>query len=189
MRLLAERAGVSLVTPYNLFGSKKAIMQALLDEDIARFAAELERGSDNPLEMLFRVVSLGNAYFKREPGYYRAVIFAILGEGGEEYRMMFGGPRRALWHELVEHAIADKYLRDDVDAALLADHLSAVYFINILEWLSGETSLSRVEYKTRYAFAMALCGVARQRHVGRLREQIAVMQDKLKPRARRKTAS
>jgi len=31
MRALAERAGVSLVTPYKLFGSKLAGMQALLD--------------------------------------------------------------------------------------------------------------------------------------------------------------
>ncbi|MGD8829867.1 MAG: TetR/AcrR family transcriptional regulator, partial [Pseudomonadales bacterium] len=41
MRMLAEKSGVSLVTPYNLFGSKQAIMGTLLDEDIGQFAKQL----------------------------------------------------------------------------------------------------------------------------------------------------
>ena len=58
MRALAERAGVSLVTPYNLFGSKQAIMFALLDEDISKFGAQLARSRKDPLDMLFQAVTL-----------------------------------------------------------------------------------------------------------------------------------
>jgi AcrR family transcriptional regulator len=34
MRALAEQAGVSIATPYNLFGSKQTIMFAVLDDDL-----------------------------------------------------------------------------------------------------------------------------------------------------------
>ena len=37
MRALAARAGVSPATPYNLFGSKQAVLQAVYDADQEEF--------------------------------------------------------------------------------------------------------------------------------------------------------
>ena len=43
MRALAEEAGVSIATPYNLFGSKQAILSAVMDADLSRFKETLAR--------------------------------------------------------------------------------------------------------------------------------------------------
>jgi len=180
MRVLAERSGVSLVTPYNLFGSKQAIMGALLDEDIRQFGAQLARSRRDALDMLFRAVTLGQSYFGRDQGYYRAVLSAVYSEGGsEEYRSMFRGPRLALWRNLVQAAIDKRFLRSDVDCNVLAGNLSAIYFANILAWAAGEISLQEMEQRTCYGFAMSLFATARSKYTARLREQICTAQNSL----------
>lgn len=190
MRALAERAGVSLVTPYNLFGSKQAIMFALLDEDIEQYAAQLARGRQDPLKMLFRAVTLGTEYFNRDQHYYRAVFFAVASDdGGRELRTAFGGPRMALWERLVEQAIADGYLIRDADCHTLASHLSSVYLTNIMAWAAGQMSLKAMELRTLYGFAIALAAMAHTKHSAGLRRQALVYQGRLVGlRRRRKVA-
>lgn len=179
MRALADRAEVSLVTPYNLFGSKRAIMNTLLDEDIRVYGDELSRSQQDPLEMFFRAVTLGRDHFDRQQNYYRAVLFAVYAEGGTEYRSMFRGPRRALWRRLVETAVAEGYLVAEVEADALAVQLAAIYFANILEWVVGEMSLEEMEQRTHYGFALALYAMATPEHASRMRERIFAAQRSL----------
>ena len=179
MRALAERAGVSLVTPYNLFGSKQAIMYQLLDEDISRFGRQLVRSKKDPLDMLFRAVTLGRKYFDDEADYYRAVLFSVYSDGGTEYRSMFQGPRMALWRSLVEKAVKDGYLAKEVDANAFANNLASIYFANILEWVAGGISLRAMEIRTHYGFALALHSMAKPAHRARMREQVMSAQSRL----------
>jgi AcrR family transcriptional regulator len=188
MRALAERAGVSLVTPYNLFGSKQGIMFALLDEDIDQYAAQLGRSRQDPLKILFRAVTLGTEYFKRDQPYYRAVMFAVTNGGGREFRAAFGGPRQALWERLVEQAIDQGYLIRDTDRRALAGHLGTVYFANIVAWASGQLSLKAMELRTLYGFAMALAAMATEKHTAKLRRQVLVYQGRLAVLGRRNAA-
>lgn len=188
MRALAERAGVSVVTPYNLFGSKQAIMNALLDEDIGQYGAQLSRSRQDPLEIFFRAVTLGKIYFQRDQHYYRAVLFAVYADGGAEYRKTFGGPRRALWRSLVENAVASGYLRQDVDVDALSRNLAGIYFAHILEWITGEMSLEELETRTHYGFAMSLYSMAAPAHAERMRERIQRAQLRL-PSVRRRRAA
>lgn len=189
MRALAERAGVSLVTPYNLFGSKQAIMFSLLDEDIEQYAAQLARCRQDPLNMLFRAVTLGNEYFRRDQHYYRAMFFAVTNNGGRELRVAFGGPRMALWERLVGEAIAEGHLIGGADRRALADHLGSVYLANIVAWASGQMSLKVMELRTLYGFAMALATMATDRYTAGLRERALDYQDRLVALRHRRSAA
>ncbi|MFT7653929.1 MAG: AcrR family transcriptional regulator [Limisphaerales bacterium] len=179
MRVLAKRAGVSLVTLYNLFGSKQAIMYALLDEDIQQYGGQLSRSRLDPLAILFRAVTLGKTHFEREPDYYKAILFAVYSNGGTEFRTMFRGPRRELWRRLVAEAVEAQCLEEWVDCEAFSVHLATIYFANILEWVAGEISLKDVETRTHYGFALALLGVATQTHTDVLLERITKAQKKL----------
>ncbi|MDO8381258.1 hypothetical protein [Phenylobacterium sp.] len=53
MRALATGAGVSLATPYNLFGSKRAIVLAVLDDVRAFHERFSHLSSADPLERIF----------------------------------------------------------------------------------------------------------------------------------------
>ena len=180
MRVLAERSGLSLVTPYNLFGSKQAIMGALLDEDMALFASHLSRSRKDPLDRIFHAVTLGTRYFGQDEGYYRAVLAAVYSDtGNDEYRAKFSGPRLALWRSLVGAAIGEGYLRQDTDTRVLAYHLSSAFYANILAWAAGQIALAELEQRTLYGFGMALFAAARPAHHARLRRRISDAQNTL----------
>lgn len=172
MRQLAIEAEVSLVTPYNLFGSKQAILQRLLDEDIGAFAVELKQIQSNALDQIFEAVTLGRAYFERDESYYRAVLGAVYTESGSDYRAAFRGPRRALWQSLVEAAMRDGYLVTSPHSRALTAHLAGIYLINILEWVYGDIVIQLMEARTHYGFALALAGHAEPAYVPELQKRV-----------------
>ena len=71
MRLIASRAGVSIATAYNLFGSKQAVVLAVLEDRqnfIERFASLKAR---NPLDLVFAAHELAVSYYTQDPEFYR----------------------------------------------------------------------------------------------------------------------
>lgn len=186
MRALSERAGLSITTPYNLFGSKQAIMQALLDEDIETFSEAVNRSRAGEIDRFFRAVSQGVEAFARDDGYYRAVMAAVYREGGPQYRSTFRVPRRLFWRRLVEDAIRAGCLSDEVEAEPFSVNLAAIFFSHILEWVAGEMALEEVEARTHYGFALALLAFADDRHREMLRKKAMTAQGKLCRAARRR---
>jgi AcrR family transcriptional regulator len=180
MRALAQGAELSLVTPYNLFGSKQAIMYALLDEDLQQYGSELARSKKDPLDMLFRAVTLGKLYFSRDQEYYKAIFSSVYTDGGAEYRSMFRGPRRELWAQLVKDAVDERFLESETDPRAFALNLASIYFANILEWVAGEISLREMEVRTHYGFALALHSLAGRGYKGRLREEVRRAQRRIR---------
>lgn len=183
MRALSERAKLSSRTPYNLFGSKQAIMQALLDEDIQEFAETLPRVRRNELELFFEAVTHGTRAFAENPAYYRAVMAAVYQEGGRQYRSTFRGPRRIFWRLLVEDAIRAGYLSKEVKADPFSVNLAAIFFSHILEWVADEIDLEEVEARTHYGFGLALMALAKPSHRPALQDRVLKAQRKLTRRA------
>ena len=179
MRALSERAGVSITTPYNLFGSKQAIMQALLDEDIHGYAQALHESAANELELFFEAVTRGVEAFAEADSYYRAVMAAVYQDSGRDYRSTFRAPRRLFWRELVENAVRVGYLSKDVEPEPFSVNLAAIFFSHILEWVAGEIDLDQLEARTHYGFALALLGMASPRHRPFLRRQVVESQQRL----------
>jgi len=171
MRPLADRAGVSVSTTYNLFGSKQAVLAALLDRDIVDYQARLQNQDGDALERLFAAVRLGSSLFGSEPDYWRAVLAAVYGAGAE-YRIIFRGPRRAFWRSLVGDAIAAGFIAGDLRPETFATNLVFTYFAAIMEWVSGEMSLQELEERVQFGFALSLRAVAQPSAVARLDERI-----------------
>jgi AcrR family transcriptional regulator len=67
MRALAARAGVSLATPYNLFGSKRAIVLAVLDDVREYHDRFAHLRSTDPLERLFGAVDIAIDFLRGRP--------------------------------------------------------------------------------------------------------------------------
>jgi AcrR family transcriptional regulator len=161
MKLLAERAGVGIATPYNLFGSKQDVMLAVIDQDVATFQERVARSRHpSELEALFRAVTLAKQVYSAEPNFYRAVLLAVYNSGGREFRAMFSGPRRAFWQGLVSGAIGAGFIRHDVEAAPLTLHLAHVFASVLLNWVLGDISLDEMEAQIQYGFSLSLMGVS-----------------------------
>jgi AcrR family transcriptional regulator len=79
MRALAAEAGVGFATPFNHFGSKNAIMQALSARLIARMAARFKDASP-PGDAIDRVLAMGRiavALLLEQPAVYRMVVGSL----------------------------------------------------------------------------------------------------------------
>lgn len=180
MKALADQAGVSLATPYNLFGSKQAIMFAVLDADLVHYQRRLEKLRADKLEIFFRAVSLATARYAKEPAFYKAVLFAVYNDGGREYRAMFSGPRHAMWCAMVQDAIDAGVLGPGTAADIFAVHLGRTFFACILEWVSGESTLAGLEVWVHYGFAVALRGMATPDSAARLERKLELLQRRMK---------
>lgn len=180
MRALAEAAGVSIATPYNLFGSKQAVMYAVLDADLAQYQEHLENLDTDELDVFFEAVSLAASLYSAEPGFYRAVLFAAYNDGGTEFRAMFSGPRHAMWRRLVNNAKAAGLLDEAVEANSFAINLGHIFFSCIIEWVNGLLTLEEMEARVQYGFAVTLRGMATPEASERLYKRAVAMQKRLK---------
>jgi AcrR family transcriptional regulator len=180
MRGLADKAGVSIATPYNLFGSKQAVMFAVLDADLEQYQEQLERLRADEIDVFFKAVSLATALYSAEPGFYRAVLFAAYNDGGTGFRAMFSGPRHAMWRQLVNNAREAGMLIDEVEPNSFAVNLGHIFFSCIIEWVNGLLSLQEMEARTHYGFAVALRGVSTPGSSERLWEKITSTQKRLR---------
>lgn len=180
MRGLADRSGVSLATPYNLFGSKQAIIEAVLAADVALFVSRAsELSVSDPIQRIFDVLRLAMHFYRAEPSFYRALFSALFNAGSLDLAMMFNPPRHAFWQGLVQQAVADGALLADTDSALFARALGHSFGAGMLEWVGQEVDLERVETALGYDFALMLAGAATPAHQGALHERVRERQRRL----------
>jgi len=179
MRALADLAGVSIATPYNLFGSKQAIMIAILETEMQAYREQLERVRSDELEALFKAVTVATARYSAAPGFHRALLFSVYNDGGTEFRSMFSGTSHALWRGLVEGAIQAGQLSADVEPNAFAMTLEQIFFACLLEWVYGQLTMEELEIRVQYGFALTLLSMAEPASAPRLRERALTMQKRL----------
>jgi AcrR family transcriptional regulator len=179
MRALAEQAGVSIATPYNLFGSKQAIMFAVLDADLEYYQKRLAKVRVDELDVFFKAVSLATTLYSTEPSFYRAVLFAVYNDGGREFKSMFGGPRHIMWKGFVQDAVKAGFLSSDVEPDAFAINLGRTFFSAILEWVSGELTLPELEAWVQYGFALSLSAMSTPLSADRLHDKAVAQQVRL----------
>jgi len=160
MRALASRAGVSLATPYNLFGSRQAIVLAVL-EDIReyqeRFAA---LRSADPIERIFAAVHLALEYYKNDPRFYRALWGAVFNVSEEVRSDILNPHRSAFWEGLISDAIEAGAISREIDSNVLQMQLDFIFRAAMHGWVVGEVEEDKLTPTVFCGFAMVLTGVS-----------------------------
>lgn len=186
MRALAARAGVSLATPYNLFGSKRAIVLAVL-EDVReyreRFAAL--RATD-PVERIFSALDLALDYYKRDRRFYKTMWAAVFDTKDEVRADILNPQRTAFWRELVDDAVKVGAIAPDIDAELLLEQLEFIMRSVMWSWVVGEIDQKKLTPVATYGFALVLSGAASSGWRAPLQARLRAAQAKLGVPARKK---
>jgi len=160
MRAMAAKAGVSPATPYNLFGSKQAVLQAIYDEDQEEFYRDFEaRASKEPLTRLFDMIDLAILHWQRTPEFHRALI-AILYRGGARTGQS-DRPHLTLVHvrQLIADAVAAGVLRADTPVAIVTATLARIFRSAGQEWIDGALTLEQARDDLGRSFALVLAGL------------------------------
>ncbi|MGE0624321.1 MAG: TetR/AcrR family transcriptional regulator [Pseudomonadales bacterium] len=172
MRALAEQAGVSIATPYNLFGSKQAVLVSLLDDNLADYQSHLSELTGTGADALFEAIGLMCRLFAAEPDFYRNLISAVVTDSGPELKLLIGGPRYALWKLLLQKATEAGDLNPDADPDAFAVTLTQLLAATVQEWALGSLGLKEMEARLRYALALTLCAIATERSARKLRTRL-----------------
>jgi AcrR family transcriptional regulator len=161
MRALARRAGVSLTTPYNLFGSKRAIVLGAIGDSKA-FVEGLERFSnDGVLEKIFGALTVSSRIYAADQRFYMALFQTLFDiSGGAEYRHFFGPGRHAFWRALISQAVDEGLIDPDIDLDLFTQALEQSILSTLLQWVLGDISAEHMEPAMAYGFALVLGGAA-----------------------------
>jgi AcrR family transcriptional regulator len=138
MRELARRAGVSQATPYNLFGTKRAILLGVL-QDVEDFGGRMAaRASHDALGRIFDLVEIMADMYAADPAFYR-ILWQYLfdARGNAEIRGDFALARRAAFRFLVNQAHDEGVLDPRLSRRLLAAQLEQALFGTASAWLFG----------------------------------------------------
>lgn len=161
MRAIAARAGVALTTPYSLFGSKRAIVIALLD-DVRAFHERFSRlRRAGAIDRIFHAVAISVEYLADDPAFYRALWTEALRFDSKELRGELQSPERyAFWYELLREAQAEGALLPDMALDPLLHALDATYVAAMLAWVLGAVRMEELGARIGYGYALALRGAA-----------------------------
>lgn len=160
MRALAARAGVSLATPYNLFGSKRAIVLAVLD-DVREFQGRFAGvRSTDPLERLFTAVDMAVAFYVDDPTFYKTLWAAVFDASDDVRAEIYNWKRNEFWRGLIADAARAGVIAPAIDEALLFRALDRSFGSAMLEWVVGELPPELLAPTIRYSYALILKGAA-----------------------------
>ncbi|MCC6920579.1 MAG: TetR/AcrR family transcriptional regulator [Alphaproteobacteria bacterium] len=191
MRTIAKRAQVSLATPYNLFGSKRAVVLAVL-EDVRDFTERF--GALHPvnsIERIFQALSLAMDYYVKDPDFYRTLWKALLDTSGKEDSEISTpqsrAQNRAFWQSLIEDAQKDGFLEADIRADMFERNMSYTFNGVMLAWVMGGIESEDMVAAAGLGYALKLQGAATASGRERLAKKVSAYQ-KMLAKAYKRTA-
>lgn len=162
MTTLAERAGFSQATPYNLFGSKAGILFALLNRSVDEIFrdADLDNGETDPFERVLHAARVASGVFSADPGFYRPLYRYLLGVVDSEHRPAFMDRALVYWKRALAGAgtaglFSPELTRDEMARGIV------VYFLGTLDlWVQDELDDREFDAQIQYGVACLLLGIA-----------------------------
>ncbi len=175
MRRLSDTAGVSYATVYNLVGAKEDVLVAVLQSELARLSREVAAvETKNPIDHERELVAGLVDHFVARPRLYRPLVLAVHAPTAGARGLPIRRRTIAAHERLIREAIARGLLVDDLDAAVLARHVTLAVNGVLRRWASGETRTSEFRAEADYVLLASLLGVAspstRERLLNELRK-------------------
>jgi AcrR family transcriptional regulator len=172
MRALAAEAGVGFATPFNHFGSKNSIMQALSARLIQRMAAQFrsEAPGGDAIDRTLAMGRISVALLLEKPNVYKSVVGSLGVPSSEP------GPVRQNSRELWSVALGD-FAGVSADVmplaqAVLADQLAFNFRGCVSFWIAGEVRDGDLDAAFRMGACTLLLGFADPRRRADLMQQI-----------------
>lgn len=162
MRAMAAKAGVSPATPYNLFGSKQAVLQAVYDEDQEEFYRDfVAQASKEPLTRLFDMIDLSIGHWLRTPEFHKALLAILYRSAATAAQSGESPPRLTYVHvqRLIDEAVAAGVLRADTPVAIVTATLARIFRSAGQEWIDGSLTLEQARDDLGRSFALVLAGL------------------------------
>jgi AcrR family transcriptional regulator len=163
MAELAEAASVSLVTPYNYFGSKAGLLFGLLDMEHARDEAgtRLTSQDRDGLELTRDFGESRVRFYLEDAALFRPVFDGIFNlDPRAELQPALGAPWIDLWEAGLRVAREAGDLAAGLEPHPIAHMLHLQFSMILRRWAAGVANNERFALETEHAIALVLSGVA-----------------------------
>ncbi|OYX60416.1 MAG: hypothetical protein B7Y89_16365 [Novosphingobium sp. 32-60-15] len=157
---LAARASVSLATPYNLFGSKAAVLNQLFEGQVRGF------NRDNtwmiglpPAERVLGVVDRLVAAYAKDPKFYRNLVKALYSLGTAETAQFASPVGTLLVQPLIEGLTGDGLVLANVPTPVLATTLTRLFDATFERWALQDWPTERLQVELRAGFSLVFFGL------------------------------
>lgn len=160
MRIVADQAGVSVRTLYNLFGDRNGLIRALVQDSLDDVSVAVDDiAATDPLERIWEVV--GTAVDTIAESLPRSVVGVVVSDDELLWQLSGRWPVQALLHDgLVAGTRADLFY-DDVAPGMIVDHVGMVLLHLLRRWASGDVDDAQLRAGTLHAVDVSLLAVAR----------------------------
>ena len=162
MLVLAERAGISPTTPYNIFGSKSSILYALLVKSLDTIFldfSKITKSMDSYDVVLFAARSAAD-FFIADPDYYRPLYLYLIGVSDDVYRPAYLDRALGYWRNALAPLFAGGQLKDEVERDALARSMMILFLGALNLWVQGELDHGEFRAHIMYGVASILCAGA-----------------------------
>lgn len=179
---LAQRAGVSLVTPYNLFGSKSSILLEIVREDIfAPVQAIGELSCDSLADWIAELsATLAGIYYRNRHFYRRMIVTLVAQESAAAQRESLA-QSYALFESALERLRAQEKIMPIVAPATLARHVTHSISGVLQERLMERGSENALKTEMEIGLLLVLGGVACTKERAGIAKRIEALDGERRP--------
>lgn len=162
IRELAQRAGVSRATLYNLYGSRDKLAVAAVQNSLREIADLVAAQNPEPgIDTLLTSSRIAAEQTLAYPHYWRLMARVLLNANpDDEIVEALYGPQRLTSVDQIELARQAGQLRPDLDTVLFAQHLNAQAWGVTLSWFMGRFTDEQLVRERMRSTISALVSVA-----------------------------
>lgn len=180
MRELAREAQVSLVTPYNLFGSKANVLYALLESFFDTLDTALdELDTQDPIDAMYSLTQFSVKEYARDPVFYRSLLSSMVTTGE-----LLPVPRiiqrcTTLWQRGLDAGMAQGLFQPHTRPDLVARQIQVNYRGAMELWIEGGVDIEGFETQLLYGLSLCLLAVATEKGRDRLLGRVQNIEQQL----------
>jgi AcrR family transcriptional regulator len=161
MRTLAERAEVSLATPYNLFGSKGGVLMALQFGSLEKLEQAMEElSARDPIEQVLEIAELGARIYTGDRSFWLPLMQAHWLARGAIHESPLHPRIVALWHRSLQAGVDAGRLIPAAKPEFVARLLVVCFYGVLVLWIQGNLDGDGFRTHVLYGFVLTLLGVA-----------------------------
>ena len=151
MKRVAERAGVSLSTVYNLFDSKEAVLALVFNDVFEEYRRVVfAHGSDDPLQIFFDAVDIAANFYISDVPFYKSLVWMVGRDSS--LKLEIQQPRHQFYCDLVTIAIDRGLLKASADARIIGTTIVPLYSFAYQMWAAEAVGID--EFCVRAKFGM-----------------------------------
>lgn len=170
---LAKRAGLSLATPYNLFGSKAAVLAQVFERLVRGFHRDAAWMAGLPAsERILGVIDRLVSAYETQGRLFRNLWKALYGLDLSEHRQLNLSLSNEIVHPLVASLAAEGLLRADIPLTAVETTLVRLFDANFEMWAAQDWSPGQLRAQLRTGFALVFLGLLAEPERARLEQAI-----------------